>query len=105
MPTLAEDIQTLLTLGFTLEKAGEMAMADRARSEYYTYCFEITLYFSSGSYHTSTFLSPIHYLISFLHRAVCFEITLYLSSHFSYSSAAFCNIAQAGGGGEGQGEL
>jgi hypothetical protein len=47
-------------------------------------------------------------LVSFLHRAVCFEITLYLSSHlthFSYSSAAFCIIAQAGGGGPGQGEL
>ena len=45
------------------------------------------------------------YLVSFLHRAVCFEITLYLLSHFSYSSAAFCKIAQAGGGGQGQGEL
>ena len=43
--------------------------------------------------------------ISFLHRAVCFEITLYLLSHFSYSSAAFRKIAQAGGGGQGQGEL
>ena len=44
-------------------------------------------------------------LISFLYRAVCFEIMLYLSSHFSYSSAAFRKIAQAGGGGQGQGEL
>ena len=42
-------------------------------------------------------------LISFLYRAVCFEIMLYLSSHFSYSSAAFRKIAQAGGGGHGQG--
>jgi hypothetical protein len=57
------------------------------------------------SYHTSTFLSQIHYLISYLHRAWQFEITLYLSSHFSYSSAAFRKIAQAGGGGQGQGEL
>ena len=41
----------------------------------------------------------------FLHRAVNFEITLSLSSHCSYSSAAFRKIAQAGGGGPGQGEL
>jgi len=46
-----------------------------------------------------------HSRISFLHRAVCFEITLYISSHFSYSCAAFRKIAQAGGGGQGQGEL
>ena len=37
----------------------------------------------------------------------CFIMTLslYLSSHFSYSCAAFCNITQAGGGGQGQGGL
>ena len=41
----------------------------------------------------------------FLHHTVYFETTLYLASHFSYSSAAFRKIAQAGGGGPGQGEL
>ena len=42
---------------------------------------------------------------SHVHHAVYFEITLYFSSHFSYSSAAFRKIAQAGGGGQGQGDM
>jgi hypothetical protein len=33
MSSLADDIKTLIDLGFPLEKAGEMAMADRKRSE------------------------------------------------------------------------
>ena len=46
------------------------------------------------------------YIVIFIHRAVCcFKITLYLLSHFSYSSAAFRKIAQAGGGVQGQGGL
>ena len=31
-------------------------------------------------------------------------LSLYLSSHFSYSCAAFCKIAQTGGGGQAAGE-
>ena len=33
------------------------------------------------------------------------SVYVYISSHFSCSSAAFCNIAQTGGGNQGQGEL
>ncbi len=61
-----------------------------------------------GKFITLVYIISCHtfYLTTlFSHRAVYFEITLYLSSHFSYSCAAFCKIAQAGGGGQVQGKL